>query len=135
MPINKKIPYLRYIVRDLSFKESNDDKKEFENITIDLGYSSPIIESNEEKRVAIMPFKFTLKGEKAFTLTCELQLGFELLEEIKDEKAFKQIVNKESEYFSKYIENAINKIISSTLANTAFNIDEVFDIPAFSYKD
>ncbi|MCQ9120983.1 hypothetical protein BKG95_02485 [Rodentibacter pneumotropicus] len=135
MLINKEIQYLRYVVRELSFKESKEDKKELENLTINLGYSSPIIESNDGKNIAIMPFTFTLKGDEAFSLTCKLQLGFGLQERPKDEEVFKEIVNKESEYFSKYIENAINKIISSTLINTAFNINEVFDIPKFSYND
>lgn len=134
--INKKVPYIRYIVRDLSFKEGTvDNKQEFENFTIDLGYTSPTIESENGVSVVIMPFKFTLKAEEAFTLTCRLDLGFELIDKLNDEDEFKQIVNNEPEYFSKYIENAINKIISGTLVNTAFNIDEVFDIPKFSYPD
>ena len=134
MSINKKAPYIKYLVRELSFKQSKSENQDFENLTLDLGYSSPIIEVNNKKNIVIMPFKFTLKGETAFTLTCELQVGFELTEK-RSEEEFRQLVNKEPEYFSKYIENAINKIISSTLANTAFNTDDVFDIPIFTYQD
>lgn len=135
---NKKAQYIRYIVRDLSFTQSVvDDKKNSENFTIKLGYSSPIIDPshNDEKNVVAMPFKFDLRAEGAFQLKCTLDIGFKLMDDINTTEDFKNIVNNDPEYFTKYIENAINKIISSTLSNTAFNIDDVFDIPKFSYQD
>lgn len=135
MSINKKIPYIKYIVRNLSFSQNNEDEnQEFEKLSLELGYSDPTIETNSDRGVAVMPFKFTLNGEEAFSLSCEFQIGFNITEKL-DKEQFKQIVNEESDYFSKYIENAISKIISNTLANTAFNIDEVIDIPKFSYQD
>lgn len=135
MSINKKIPYIKYIVRNLSFTQNHEDEnQEFENLSLELGYSDPIIETNSEGDVAVMPFQFTLKGEEAFSLTCEFQIGFSITEKT-DEEKFKQIVNEESEYFSKYIENAVSKIISNTLTNTAFDIDEVLDIPNFYYPN
>lgn len=135
MPSTNNVLYLKYIVRDLSFTQSSkDEDQEFEDLSLNLGYSSPTIEKIDDSYIAIMPFKFDLKGGNAFSLSCELNIGFSLPEQ-KSEDQFKHIVNQDSEYFSKYINNAINKIISDTLSHTAFKVDEVFDTPEFCYKD
>lgn len=52
---------------------------------------------------------------------------------IKEINEFKNLVNDNKNYFTKYIQGAINSIILDTMKNTAYSLNEIFELPTFSY--
>ncbi|HDR1354572.1 hypothetical protein ACFHYN_02695 [Pasteurella multocida] len=139
MQVEKEISYIRFIVRELSFEQFKDGSKkqanEVSELKLKLGYGEPSIEQRKQNKFVAMPFKCLLQDESNFTLSCLFDLGFEVPESVNTAEEYKKIVNENKEYFLKYIKDSINKIISSAMQNTAFQINEVFDIPPFEYNN
>lgn len=137
MQIEKRISYIKYVIRELSFKQYEGELKEELNlIDLELGYSQPKLLNIKDNNLAIIPLKFKLSSEEAFFLECRLDVGFNANDaEIKAINEFKNLVNNHKNYFTKYIQGAINSVISDTTKNTAYRLNEIFEVPTFSYDE
>nr|DAU78696.1 MAG TPA: hypothetical protein [Caudoviricetes sp.] len=135
MQIEKRISYIKYVIRELSFKEYEGELREELNvIDLELGYSQPKLSHIKDNNLAIIPLKFKLSSKEAFFLECRLDVGFNANDAgIKEINEFKNLVNDNKKYFTKYIQGAINSIILDTTKNTAYSLNEIFEVPTFSY--
>ena len=129
MQIEKRISYIKYVIRELSFKQYEGELREELNvIDLELGYSQPKLSHIKDNNLAI------ISSKEAFFLECRLDVGFNANDAgIKEINEFKNLVNDNKNYFTKYIQGAINSIILDTMKNTAYSLNEIFELPTFSY--
>ncbi|HHV7010330.1 TPA: hypothetical protein ACUM0S_001904, partial [Haemophilus influenzae] len=67
MQIEKRISYIKYVIRELSFKQYEGELREELNvIDLELGYSQPKLSHIKNNNLAIIPLKFKLSSKEAF---------------------------------------------------------------------
>lgn len=138
MQIKDVLEYKRFFIRklsvDLTTQLKREEKKDTQ-VNLGFGIAPPVIIDEENKKIAVLPFKVDLDAEEV-KISSEFIIGLKIkdTQNISTEQDIKNFINMHSKAYTELVNEVINKIVNNALEYTNIRFADAVKIEKLYYQ-